>query len=576
MRGDPGDVTSRLDDNRQPLRYTVDILSRVDGRRRPNLSAALRKRCLLTQRQPLNRTREHPLPQEKALHAFLDIFDALGDGVILHDLESGRVVAANPAACTLFGYPHAALLGRTPAAYLPPEGVAQMAAWIAAVRDGGSASGTLRYPDGDAPPLSFDIHATRCLYDERPALLSVVRDVSERAAAERRLRHEVAARRQEHADLRLSSQTFAATLELKPAVILDELRRLVAYDRAILFLLQTKDLVAASWSGYPQLTVADPLHVALPALEPWPDLLTGRQPTLISDVAGDSPQPAALRALLSGEAALLLDGVGAWMWVPMAVEGRMTGLIGLARREPPGFTTHQADLALTVANQASMAMVNTQLYQQAQAAAALQERQRLAQNLHDAVNQSLFSATLIAEVLPRVWERDVEVGRRSLEDLRRLTRGAMAEMRALLAELRPLVLTDSDLRDLLRQLGDALTGRTDISVALSVTGKARSLPSDVQVAIYRLCQEALSNVGKHAQAQHVTIALAYGAADLRLYIEDDGSGFDLAALHPGRHGLGMMRERAAAIGAALQVTSRPGGGTRIMIQWPDSTQMGGT
>ena len=114
----------------------------------------------------------------------------------------------------------------------------------------------------------------------------------------------------------------------------------------------------------------------------------------------------------------------------------------------PGITSEDhADLALTVANQAAITMVNAELYQQAQALAALQERQRLAQNLHDAVNQSLFSAGLIAEVLPRLWDRDQAQARQSLEDLRRSTRGAMAEMRALLAELRPSTLTDSDLGD---------------------------------------------------------------------------------------------------------------------------------
>jgi two-component system nitrate/nitrite sensor histidine kinase NarX len=93
-------------------------------------------------------------------------------------------------------------------------------------------------------------------------------------------------------------------------------------------------------------------------------------------------------------------------------------------------------------------MVNAELKQQAQALAVLEERQRLAHNLHDAINQSLFSAGLIAEVLPRLWDRDQEEARRSLEDLRRLTRGAMAEMRALLAELRPSTLTDAELGDL--------------------------------------------------------------------------------------------------------------------------------
>ena len=97
-------------------------------------------------------------------------------------------------------------------------------------------------------------------------------------------------------------------------------------------------------------------------------------------------------------------------------------------------------------------MVNAELYGNAQALAVLEERQRLARNLHDAVNQSLFSAGLIAEVLPRLWDRDQDLARQSLEDLRRLTRGAMAEMRALLASFSS-TLTDADLGDLLRLLG---------------------------------------------------------------------------------------------------------------------------
>ena len=152
------------------------------------------------------------------------------------------------------------------------------------------------------------------------------------------------------------------------------------------------------------------------------------------------------------------------MWVPLAVKGRVIGGVGVAHAEQDYFTAHHADLALTVANQAAITLVNAELYERAQTLAALHERQRLAQNLHDAVNQSLFSAGLIAEVLPRLWERDPDEGRRSLEDLRRLTRGALAEMRALLAELRPSILTDTDLGDLLHQLGSAFTGRTNIPV----------------------------------------------------------------------------------------------------------------
>jgi signal transduction histidine kinase len=219
-----------------------------------------------------------------------------------------------------------------------------------------------------------------------------------------------------------------------------------------------------------------------------------------------------------------------------------------------------------VANQAAITMVNAELYERAQTLAVLHERQRLARELHDAVNQSLFSAGLIAEVLPRLWERDPDKGRRSLEDLRRLTRGALAEMRALLAELRPSVLTDTDLGDLLRQLGSAFTGRTSIPVAVTVAGQG-SLPAEVQVAFYRVCQEGLNNIAKHTEADRVAIHLQYDPGVVELRLCDDGCGFDPAHISPGRSGLSMMRERAEAVGAMLSITSQPGHGTEITVRW---------
>jgi two-component system nitrate/nitrite sensor histidine kinase NarX len=234
------------------------------------------------------------------------------------------------------------------------------------------------------------------------------------------------------------------------------------------------------------------------------------------------------------------------------------------------FTPHHADLALSVANQAAITMVNAELYGHAQALAVLEERQRLARNLHDAVNQSLFSAGLIAEVLPRLWDRDQEEARRSLEDLRKLTRGAMAEMRALLAELRPSTLTDADLGDLVRLLGNAFTGRTNIPVELSVVGEG-ILPAEVQVAFYRVCQEALNNIAKHAGASMVEVVLKHEDPSIELSIRDDGQGFDpKERTTSGHYGLSMMSERAEAVGALLSITSRPAHGTQLTIRWTEA------
>jgi signal transduction histidine kinase len=374
------------------------------------------------------------------------------------------------------------------------------------------------------------------------------------------------ARMREQSTLLEISKTLASTLALKPDLMLDQLREVVEYTYAVFFVLEDLKLVTLAVQGQPPLKEAMPPHIQLDGPESLAALFNGHAPQRIADVWGDDPAAQFLRLLLNKSSAVMLEGVRAWMWAPLAVKGKVIGGIGVAHTEPNRFTDHHAALALIVANQAAITLVNAQLYEQAQVAATLQERQRLAQNLHDAVNQSLFSASLIAEVLPRLWEQDHEEGRQSLEDLRRLTRGAMAEMRSLLVELQPLVLTDSEMGDLLRQLGDALTGRTNIPVTVTVTGKG-SLPAEVQVAFYRLCQEGLSNIAKHARAGQVTIHLHFDNGSVELQICDDGCGFDPSQIPPGHYGLSIMRERAHAIGAELSITSLPDQGTEIVIHW---------
>jgi two-component system nitrate/nitrite sensor histidine kinase NarX len=317
--------------------------------------------------------------------------------------------------------------------------------------------------------------------------------------------------------------------------------------------------------GTPDLEQSAPFRIPLQTPETLTVLFKDHQP-IRTDVWSDEPQAQFLRSLLEGRAAMLLEGIHSWMWIPLSVRGRVIGAVGLAETEKDYFTAHHADLALSVANQAAITMINAELNEQAQALAVLEERQRLARNLHDAVNQSLFSAGLIAEVLPRLWERDQDLARQSLEDLRRLTRGAQAEMRTLLAELRPSTLTDSSLGDLLQLLGNALSGRLNVPVTVTVT-EDFTLPADIQITFYRICQEALYNIAKHAKASHVEMDLAQTGDTTELRIRDDGVGFDPQQTFSGHYGLSMMRERAEAVGVLLVVSSEPGHGTELIVRW---------
>lgn len=198
--------------------------------------------------------------------------------------------------------------------------------------------------------------------------------------------------------------------------------------------------------------------------------------------------------------------------------------------------------------------------------AVTQERTRLARDLHDAVTQTLFSASLIAEVLPDLFEINPEDAQRRLEDLRQLTRGALAEMRTLLVELRPNALAEIPLIDLLRQLCESFIGRARLPIQFCAEGQTK-IPADVQVGLYRITQEALNNVVKHAKATQASVNLSLGKK-LRLVVVDDGSGFDLEAVGPNHLGLKIMQERAEAIGVDLSLYSEPGEGTQITILWP--------
>jgi signal transduction histidine kinase len=205
------------------------------------------------------------------------------------------------------------------------------------------------------------------------------------------------------------------------------------------------------------------------------------------------------------------------------------------------------------------------------------ERNRLAQELLDAITQTLFSASLISETLPAIWKSNQDEGRELLHELRQLSRSALAEMRTLLLELRPATLAEANLGNLLHQLGEAVTGRTGVPVTVTIEGQI-ALPYDIHIALYRIAQETLNNIVKHAQASQVTVSLRgalpyhtggeWGEVELR--ISDDGCGFDPSHISPDRLGLGIIRERAQAIGATLEIASESGSGTQVLVEWSEN------
>lgn len=195
--------------------------------------------------------------------------------------------------------------------------------------------------------------------------------------------------------------------------------------------------------------------------------------------------------------------------------------------------------------------------------ASREERSRLARDLHDSVTQALFAVTMKTEAMAFDEELPPHL-KRAVHDIERLSRGALAQMRTLLLELRNDPIEAVSIRQLLRHLVEATAGRTSTQIQLDVTGDDL-LPPALHVAVYRITQEALNNVARHARADHASVVLESRSGRIHLSIEDDGSGFDVVPDCPGHLGIAGMRERAEEAGARLRIVSRPGKGTLVLL-----------
>jgi signal transduction histidine kinase len=275
--------------------------------------------------------------------------------------------------------------------------------------------------------------------------------------------------------------------------------------------------------------------------------------------------------------------------VPIQLGDSVLGILNVETETPLGES--DAELLRIVADQMGVAIANARLHTIARDRAASDERNRLARELHDSVTQLLFSMTLIAQSLGAAWKRDAEEGERRVGRLLELSQAALAEMRALLSELRPPSDPTGDQEtapvarasDAIRRYGlvGALRRHTrglsadGLRVVFSSWGYVPSTPEH-EYELFRIAQEALHNVAKHASANTVELSLTTGDEGTALRVRDDGTGFDgtMPAAQSGRawQGLGLrsMRERAESLGAHFAIQSAPGDGTVVEVLVPPS------
>jgi signal transduction histidine kinase len=259
--------------------------------------------------------------------------------------------------------------------------------------------------------------------------------------------------------------------------------------------------------------------------------------------------------------------------VPLAWENRVIGILGVYL--PAGMAgPSEAELAFctALADQAAVAVASARLAAQAGHAAALREKGRLARELHDSVSQALFAMTMHARAaqlsLAKAGMDDGGPLGRSVAQLAELARSALAEMRALIFELRPEALAEEGLVGALRKQGAALAARDQVQITVAGPDQPLGLGAGAEEHLYRIVSEALHNVVKHASADSAAVTVTEQAGSLRVTVRDDGAGFDPDVKHAGHLGLSTMAGRAKIIGADLTITSTPGAGTTVTVFLP--------
>jgi PAS domain S-box-containing protein len=496
---------------------------------------------------------------------FRAIFETSAVGIGIMGLDR-KILDANPSICRMFGLTREEFIGKEPAFATYPEDYPESTRQFQELLEGRRESylGERRYirKNGEV----FLAHVTMSVVRNKKGvplyMVGMVIDINDRKSAME--------------ELLASEARFKAMFDNTSVGI-----ALTGLDRRIL---QVNE-AAARITGYPmeELTKLNPIDLALPedrhvADEALVAMVAGKRDSMTVErrymrksgeifwgrvtyslVRGPDRQPMYLIGLIED---INEQKIAAQKLAQQEAEYRQTLEQRVKER-----TRELSEANLKLINEIGHRhKAEEALASKAAEEAIAAERTRLARDLHDAVTQTLFSASLIAEVLPEIWELDPLEARRSTEELRQLTRGALAEMRTLLLELRPAALTQAKFPDLLRQLSEAVIGRARLPVQLDVRGEYE-MPPEVKVAFYRIAQESLNNVVKYARATQVEIKLIQECCDVHLEIQDNGIGFDQASIKPTSLGMRIMRERAEVIHAHLSVNSSPGQGTKVILDW---------
>ena len=456
---------------------------------------------------------------ESAESRFRIFFQSIPLPLLVNDVETLAFVDVNPAACRQYGYSHDEFLGLQAPGLWVTDGPEEYLDAVRRVRDPRETRlGVTRHRRKDGRVLDVDVVSYAFTMEGRPVRLSIAQDVTERRAVE--------------AALRASEERLRVIADVTTDAI---------WDRDL-----TTDRV--HWSnGLRSLFGFDPDADAAASHNWWRDHV----------------HPDEREAVEGGLEAFLTSGGEHWAdeYRFLCADGRYANVLdrGYLIRDAQGRPARFIGAMVDITAQIQVA--------EAAARAAQEERQRLARDLHEAVTQSLYSASLMAEAARRHSTADLSRTGDYITRLSELSQQALRQLRLLVYELRPTVLEQEGLLGALRHRLEAVEQRAGIQARL-IADDDVELPPALQAELFWIAQEALNNALKHASASTTTVALGATADDIWLEVRDNGCGFEADGPQGDGAGLTRLRERLARLGGRLQIENAPGGGAVVRAHLP--------
>ena len=509
-------------------------------------------------------------------HQYRSIVESSLDGIMV--VQNERLVYVNPSAVSIFGYTSAEemqLLNFT-------ETVAQPSKPFLTMTPDGHATGEevlrnyeLRGLTKQGKMIDLEANAHVIVWNDHPAVQASFRNITERKMLER----EQTLWLWEQETLSDIDRKLVGVVDLNKifAAILQQTLNLTRAHFSGVLLFDERQM-QMQWSSICGNTLQHPADT-FNLNETLRDILKNEEPLIIQDLNSDTRYPLSELSIVAEEK--LISAA----WLPLIVEGKHRGILVVGYRHYHDFTGREMRLLISLAEKHSIAMVNAQLYTDllhrekeleilsgARVQAQEDERRRIAREIHDGLGQMLTAIKFNLEILEDMITAGKDE-RERIDDMKNLLDSVMKEAREISYNLMPSVLDDFGLAPALQLLSEQFANRTNVKVQFHAHGITERLDSNLEIGLYRIAQESLNNVSKHAEATEVNLQIINHSNGIRLVIEDNGKGITaqsspIRATGKGGMGLPGMRERASSIGGVLTIDSTPNNGTLITVEVP--------